>query len=97
MRVCARCGAKVDHAGTIGRNNTCSNCGAYLHSCVNCHFYRPGRHNDCTEPQAELVADKRAANFCDYFTMRDAKGSESIPGENKRDKARKDFDKLFGG
>jgi len=43
------------------------------------------------------VADKRAANFCDYFTMRDAKGSESIPGENKRDKARKDFDKLFGG
>ncbi|MCK4923643.1 MAG: hypothetical protein KAS61_01635 [Spirochaetes bacterium] len=97
MRVCARCGAEVDHAGTIGRNNTCSNCGAYLHSCVNCRFYRPGRHNDCTEPQAELVADKRAANFCNYFTMREARGSEPKPAGNKRDKARKDFDKLFGG
>ncbi len=97
MRVCARCGAKVDHTSTVGRNLICSNCSAYLHSCVNCRFYRAGRHNDCTEPQAELVADKRAANFCDFFTMREARGSKSKKGDNKRDQARKDFDKLFGG
>ena len=97
MRVCARCGAKVDHAGVVGRNLTCSNCNAYLHSCVNCRFYRPGKHNDCTEPQAELVADKRVANFCDFFAMKEARGSEHTPGDSKRDQARRDFDKLFGG
>ncbi len=97
MRACARCGAKVNIEGVIGRGSTCHNCGAYLRSCVNCRFYRPGMHNDCIEPQAELVTDKRGANFCDYFNMRETRGTEKGTGENKRKKARDDFDKLFGG
>jgi hypothetical protein len=55
-------------------------------------------HNDCSEPQSELVADKRSANFCDYFSMKQVRGNEirNRPIDRKK-KAREDFDKLFGG
>ena len=98
MQTCARCGAQVEIEGAVGRSSTCSNCGAYLHSCVNCRFYKPGMHNSCSEPQSEPVADKRSANFCDYFSMKQVRGNEigGRPVDKKR-KAREDFDKLFGG
>jgi hypothetical protein len=97
MRVCARCSNTIDLEGKIARSSTCPNCGAYLHSCVNCKFYSPGRHNDCSEPQAELVSGKRGANFCDFFVMQDAAGGAPSSWRDKKNKAHDDFGKLFGG
>jgi hypothetical protein len=94
MWVCKRCGTELDSGSLIGRNSTCPSCNAYLHSCVNCRFYSPGRHNDCTEPQAELVRDKRSANFCDYFVMRE--GAAKKAGKNAKSTTRDAFDRLFG-
>jgi len=98
MWSCANCGSAIDGSVPIGRSSICPACKAYLHSCVNCRFYSPGRHNDCAEPQADQVRDKRGANFCDYFVMRTARsGDGTRPGTNQGKSARDEFDKLFGG
>jgi hypothetical protein len=76
VRHCARCVKELSFEGKPSRGATCPHCGAYLHSCVNCAFYSPGRHNDCREPQAEHVGDKRSANFCDFFRFRETVLSE---------------------
>jgi hypothetical protein len=63
---CHRCHAEVD-ACVIGVRDVCERCRAYLHCCRNCGFYEAGVHNDCREPNAEVVADKEQGNFCEYF------------------------------
>jgi hypothetical protein len=92
---CARCKKDIVISEKIGRQSICPHCGAYLHSCLNCRFYAPGRHNDCSEPQAEPVSDKSGANFCEFFEIRKKTGSDSKGSEDK-DKARERFEKLFG-
>jgi hypothetical protein len=68
-----------------------------LRVCLNCEFYSPGAHWDCRETIDELVKDKDRANFCSFFSF---KKSEQVVGEqggrSSRDKAREDFNKLFG-
>ena len=95
MKVCGRCGAEVAVGRHVGRSETCPNCGAWLHSCVNCRFYSPGRHNDCAESVAEPVHDKKASNFCDYFVFKETKTDGPAKGATFR-KTRKEFDRLFG-
>ncbi|MFW6181429.1 MAG: hypothetical protein ACOC8N_06740 [Spirochaetota bacterium] len=97
---CAACGAEI--TDRVTRRSECPACRASLHSCVNCRFYSPGRHNDCAEPQAEPVRDKRAANFCDYFAMATGggrrgrgKSGPGAPGTSGGD-ARERFNRLFG-
>ncbi|HUU29257.1 MAG TPA: hypothetical protein VM123_15735 [archaeon] len=70
---CHGCGTAIQIEDKIYRGDTCRTCGRPLHCCKNCSFYDPTAHNQCREPQAELVGDKEAANFCDYF--RPARGS----------------------
>lgn len=96
MKVCARCGKEIETVERISRSSTCPSCGAWLHSCMNCTFYSPGRHNDCRESQAEYVSDKWAANFCEYFKFRE--GTEKSRGKKGTDpqSARDRFNKLFG-
>ncbi len=91
MRVCARCGKEIPDDTKIRRGGTCPHCSAYLHACVNCVHYSPGMHNDCREPQAEYVGDKRGDNFCDYFVFRKSSGK---PGGSSN--ARDAFNNLFG-
>jgi hypothetical protein len=95
MYRCARCGKEIVLSGVM-RGSICPHCRAYLHSCVNCKFYSPGRHNDCSEPQAETVRDKRTANFCDFFVFRDSASHNIGQAQKKKDDARKRFDSLFG-
>jgi hypothetical protein len=77
VRRCASCAEPLSLEGRPSRGATCPKCGAYLHSCVNCALHSKGRHNDCREPQAEHVGDKRSANFCDFFRLREAAAGES--------------------
>jgi len=95
MMECAKCKREIVLSGKVSRQSICPYCGAYLHSCLNCRFYAPGRHNDCNEPQAEPVSDKRGANFCEYFEVRGTTGSGSKSGGSKNN-ARERFEKLFG-
>jgi hypothetical protein len=59
--------------------------------------FRPGKNNQCSEPQAEYVRDKLAANYCDYFEpnnrvpLTSRGGAQSV----QVDDVRKNFDDLF--
>lgn len=91
---CSKCGEVIEVSERVGTRETCPHCDADLHSCRNCRFFDPGKHNQCAETQAEWVGDKEAANYCDYFQPNPvlmAKGSHS----SKRDEAKKRFDSLF--
>jgi len=49
-------------------------------------------HNQCRETQAEWVADKEKANFCDYFVF---SARAAAPAGTGAEAARKKFDDLF--
>jgi predicted nucleic acid-binding Zn-ribbon protein len=66
---CQGCGRVFLPSTLIGRSEICPNCGADLHSCVQCEFYDPAVSNQCREPQAERVGDKERANFCEFFRL----------------------------
>jgi hypothetical protein len=93
---CWKCGETIQLAAgnRIGSRDTCPRCDADLHSCRNCDFYDPSKNNQCSEPQAEWVRDKEAANYCDYYRPC-AKARGVAPGPSKADAAKKRFDSLF--
>lgn len=96
--MCKKCGKPILKT-EIYRSSTCDDCGADLHSCVNCKFYAPGSHYDCHESVEELVKDKERANFCDYFSVNkkfSADGScGTVGGRDKSAEARAAFAALF--
>lgn len=69
--VCWKCGADISHLPfPLGRMSKCEKCKADLHVCSLCKFYDKSRANQCQEPVADPVLDKRRANFCGYFDAR---------------------------
>jgi len=70
---CHRCGRELERPERVGRRDTCLHCGADLHCCRNCRFYESGAHNQCREPQAERQVEKERGNFCEYFSVREAR------------------------
>jgi len=93
MFICQACGFEFE-AGQVGRREECPACGADLHACRQCRFYEPGAHNDCREPQAELVTEKETANFCDYFEP--ASGRPTDSAKASKAEAEKMWEELFG-
>jgi predicted RNA-binding Zn-ribbon protein involved in translation (DUF1610 family) len=93
MKICHSCRKEIAIERKVGRAETCPSCGADLHVCLNCRFYSPAAYNDCAEPQAERVVDKRRSNFCDYFVFIDdaARKGQSA----KKDDTRSKLDALF--
>jgi hypothetical protein len=77
----------------VGARDSCPRCGSDLHSCRNCQFYEPAKPNQCSEPQAEWVRDKEAANYCDYF--RPSSGPVTPGQSSSSESARRKFDSLF--
>ncbi|WP_027728320.1 hypothetical protein [Treponema sp. C6A8] len=86
--MCKKCGKPMPE-GTIYRDSTCQNCGADLHSCINCKFYAPGSHYDCHETIEEPVRDKERSNFCDFFKPAVTGTSSGLAGGTPADKAQK--------
>ena len=87
---CQVCGSELAME-YIGRDAVCPSCGSYLHSCIQCKFYDPYAHNQCLEPSAEYVADKEAANFCEYFAPKDTPPSTTKKKVDPDDLLRKLF------
>ncbi len=104
MHACHFCSTPVENPREVYRSTTCSACGKDLKICLNCRFYSPGAHWDCSESIDEMVRDKDRANFCTFFSFRSSdlsSDSSSKPGTGggaKSDpgQARKKLDKLFG-
>lgn len=97
--MCKKCGKPMPE-GNIYRDSTCPNCGADLHSCINCKFYAPGSHYDCHETIEEPVRDKNRSNFCDFFkpaviAFGSGTGLAGGSAGDKAQKARDAFNALF--
>ena len=92
MGNCYKCGEEFEMR--VYRNTECPSCGKDAKVCLNCKFYSPGSHWDCSESIREAVREKDRANFCDFFEISsNYKGSS---GRSKKDDAQKAFDSLFG-
>ena len=63
----------------MSRREECPKCLASLRACRGCDFYDTAASNDCREPMADLVAEKEAANLCDYFCPRMEAGRQPTP------------------
>jgi hypothetical protein len=93
MKICHSCRKELLIERTVGRQETCPSCGADLHVCLNCTFYSPGAYNECREPQAERVVEKKRSNFCDYFVFIDEAARKGLSA--KKDDPRSRLDTLF--
>jgi hypothetical protein len=95
-RHCHNCGEPWTLNSNPGRGEVCMKCRADLRVCLNCQFYDPRAAHQCRERRAELVFDKNAGNFCEYFEFvkRDWTGKEI---KNSREEAaRAQLKKLLG-
>jgi hypothetical protein len=101
MTVCHACREPVAIEKKLSRTSVCPNCRSDLHACKNCRFFDRAVHNQCRETQAEWVADKEKANFCDYFVFADRtplthadRPGAAMAGKGP-EAARKRLDELF--
>lgn len=106
---CWHCGCDLtDSSDKLSFRAICDKCGASLHCCRNCVYYKPGLPNDCAVPNTDFVADRMASNFCEEFKLL-GKGPQTKvdPGEASRrlfgediqpkdTDPKKRFDNLFG-
>jgi len=89
--VCHACGHGSNFEASLGRQDLCPECRAYLHCCMNCRFYDPSAYNECRETMAERVVEKETANFCDYFEA----GESGNSGQDEREAAKQALAGLF--
>ena len=97
MLDCWHCGAATEVKERVEFRQVCGKCDRPVHVCRNCRFYDPSYHNQCRETQAELVADKERANFCEYFAPPDASGARraGASGRSPVQSTRERLDALF--
>ena len=95
-RHCWKCGAEYKLAGSPGRSETCDNCGADLKVCLNCVSHDPKVAYHCRDRRAELVEDKRSANYCEYFELARRVFVPQERDVSRQDKAREQLKKLLG-
>lgn len=87
---CFACGEPYPTKDRVEFRARCPKCDAPLHACLNCRFYDKGAYNQCREPKAERVTEKKRANHCEYFTPAQERRSDSGPSGS-----RKAIDDLF--
>jgi hypothetical protein len=93
VKLCHSCKKDPSIGRTVGRRDACPVCGADLHCCLNCRFYKPSVSKQCGEPAAALQKEKTKANFCDYFVFTDLPDTDTSNRETEQ--ARKAIDALF--
>jgi len=50
----------------------CDGCGAYLHSCVNCHNFDHVLSNSCKLPHTAFIGARDTLNYCEEYRMLDS-------------------------
>lgn len=95
---CHFCGTTVENPREVYRSSSCASCKRDLKICLNCRFYSPGAHWDCSETIDEPVRDKDRANFCTFFSFRESPlhSAGQDQSADARQKAKRKLDQLFG-
>jgi hypothetical protein len=94
-RHCHQCGTPYELAGTPGRSETCEKCRADLHVCLNCTHHDVRAAHQCRERRAEPVAEKGAANFCEFFEFASRDWRPGVASDREAE-ARARLKRLFG-
>lgn len=92
---CRVCLKELDIRPPVGRQEMCTFCGADLHCCLNCRFYKIDAYNYCQEPQAERVIEKSRNNFCGYFSFVSVQSANQKDASEKIENARMKLESLF--
>ncbi len=96
-RHCHQCGWVYPLSGTPGRSESCHQCGADLHVCLNCVSYDARAAHHCRDRRAEPVAEAHMANFCEFFEFARRNWKPAAAADSRReDAAREQLKKLFG-
>jgi hypothetical protein len=95
-RHCHHCGEPWTLNGNPGRGETCMKCRADLRCCLNCQSCDARAAEQCRERRAELVFDKRAGNFCEYFEFAKRKWEAKEFKDAREEAARAHLKKLLG-
>lgn len=95
-RHCHQCGWEWTLAGLPGRSESCHRCNADLRVCLNCTSYDPRAAHQCRDRRAEPVAEKAAANFCEYFDFIRRTYVAKAETNSREASARENLKKLFG-
>jgi len=66
-RHCWKCGYEWTHTRIPGRSETCVRCQSDIRCCRNCISYDVKVAYHCRDRRADLVEDKIAATYCEYF------------------------------
>lgn len=90
---CHACGQENITQDKVYRQETCPQCGRYLHCCKNCKFYDERAYQQCKEPMVDFVNDKEMANFCGYFKPSEEKHDDTA--QKRAEAARKKLEELF--
>lgn len=93
MKSCHACRAEVVILTRVGRRDLCDSCGADLHCCRNCRHHDPFAQNQCREPGTEVVRDREAGNFCDFFSFKD--GVAAVDEVDPAAEAKRKLEALF--
>ena len=83
-------------SGNPGRGEVCMKCRADLRVCLNCTSYDPRVAEQCRERRAELVHEKAAGNFCEYFEFARRHWVSKEIKLSREEAARAHLKKLFG-
>ncbi len=95
-RCCHRCGAPYPGTGQPGRGDTCRQCEADLRVCLNCVSYDPSVSQQCREREADYVAQKDRANYCEFFQF-GRRAAAPFGTSQGHDDAKERLKKLLGG
>jgi hypothetical protein len=79
-----------------GRSDSCHSCGSDLKVCLNCVSYDAKAAYQCRDRRADPVAEKQAANFCEYFEMVRRAFVPAASANPREAAARAQLKKLFG-
>jgi len=95
-RHCHKCGEPWTINGNPGRGETCTKCRADLRVCLNCQSYDKSAAEQCRERRADLVFDKAAGNFCEFFEFARRKWEGEEVKLSREEAARAHLKNLLG-
>jgi hypothetical protein len=92
---CARCGKTLSTiADGIEIDAVCEHCGADLHTCTNCSYFKTSARWECSKPIPARVSPKDTRNTCTFFNSA-VFVERTFEANSTPQDARKAFDALF--
>ena len=90
---CRDCGAEQPLDRRTDADAVCE-CGAALHSCVNCAYFDTSARFECRQPIPERLPSKTRANDCEHWSEKVTVETDGGRGDGPSD-PRAAFDALF--